>query len=83
MGQGDAVLSGDNEVERQVDEVGRLSGMEERTNEEEELQNEEETGYEKFPLAETSANIRWSARGLTSVSVARGDQKGRGNAGAS
>ena len=66
----------------------RLSGwggVEESTNEEEELQNEGKTGYERFPLAETSANIRRTDRGLASVSAARGEQrvgrKGKGKGG--
>ena len=70
----------------------RLSGWggEESTNEDEELQNREETAYERFPLAETSGNIRLSARRFASVSAAQGEQrmgrkgKGKGsNAGSS
>ena len=58
-----------------MDEFERLGGVEESTIEEEELQNEEETGYEGFTLTETSANERWSARGRASVSAARGEQR--------
>ena len=68
-----------------MDEIERLGGVEESTNEVEELQNEENTGYERIPLAETSANICWTARVLASVSVARGGQrmrrKGKGKGG--
>ena len=62
-------------MERQVDEIRRLGGVEESTNEEGGLQNEEKAWYERLPLAETSANIRRTARGLASVSAARGEQK--------
>ena len=60
-----------------MDEI-ELEEVEESTGAEEELQNEEETGYEKFPLAEASENIRWNARGLASVSTAWLEQRGRG-----
>ena len=74
MDQGDVILAGGSEVERQVDEIERLGRVEQSTNEEE-LQNKEETGYEMFSLAETSANARQSAGWLTSVSAARGKQR--------
>ena len=66
----------------------RLSGwggLEESTNKEEELQNEEKTGYERLLLAKTSANIRRTARRLSSVSATLGGQgvgrKGKGKGG--
>ena len=82
MDQGGAILADDSEVERQVNEIERLGRVEQRvaTGEEEELHNKEETGYEMFPLAETSVYIRWSARRLTSVSAARGEQRIGGKA---
>ena len=81
MHQDGVILVGGSEVERQVDEIERLGGVEESTNEEEKLQNEE-TGYERFALIKTLGNIRWSARGLACVSAARGEhrvgRKGKG-----
>ena len=50
-------------------------GME-SADKEAELQTEEETGYKRFPLAGTSANIHRSARGLSSVRAARGGAEG-------
>ena len=78
--QGDVILADDSKVERQVDEIERLGGLEESTNKEEELQNEGKTGYERLLLVETSANIRRTAWGLSSVSAALGGQRvgGRG-----
>ena len=46
------ILADGSEVERQVDEIELLEDVEERTGEEEELQNGEETGNESFLLAE-------------------------------
>lgn len=70
MGQSDVVLTGDSEIGRQVDRIEQLA-VEKRTDEEE-LQSEEETGYERFPLSEAPDNICRSDRGLASVSAATG-----------
>ena len=75
IGQGSVILADDSEVGRKVDEIEWLEGVEESINEEEVLQNEEETGYERFTLAETSAKIRQSARGLASVGINGGEQR--------
>ena len=58
-----------------MDGIEQLEEVEKSTGEEEEFQNQEETGYERFPLAETSANMHQSNRRLASPGVARG---GRG-----
>ena len=74
MDQGVIILADNSEVGRQVDGTERLGGVEESTIEEEELQNEEETRYERLPPTETSANKLWSALGCDSVSAAGGEQ---------
>ena len=55
-----------------MDGIEQLEEVEKSTYEEEEVQNQEETGYERFPLAETSANIHQSDGRLASAGVARG-----------
>ena len=62
MDQGGVILVDESEVERQLDEVERLGGWR-GTNEEEEPQNEE-SGYERFPLTETSAIYIEALKGL-------------------
>lgn len=66
-----------------MDEIEQLEEVEDSTDEEE-LQNEEGTGYERFPLAEASEDIRRCARGLqVEQRGGRKDKRKGGNAGAS
>ena len=50
MGQGGVILTDYSEAEREVGEIEQLNDVEE-TADEEEFRNEDETGYERFPLA--------------------------------
>lgn len=55
-----------------MDEIEQLGEVDESTDEQKELQSGGEMSIGRFLLAETLSNIRRCARGLVSVSTARG-----------